>query len=295
EDTHNNLWRPQNDNERFSGPTSLRMGLVRSRNLVSIRLLDAVGIDKTIEYLSRFGFDTKTMPHGLSLALGTLEATPLEMTSSLSIFANGGYRVTPYLIDQVADAHDVILIRSRVAMACPAPCDPVYLTEHNATAAPQVISTANAYIITDILKDVIKRGTGRGALVLERSDLSGKTGSTNDHKDAWFVGYNGNIVATVWIGYDRTRLLNEYASKAALPIWIDFMREALRDMPEYSLPQPADIVHVRIDERTGALASSGDPYAIFELFTKQTAPHATSGVVDAYAPDENWAAPESLF
>lgn len=288
------LWRPQNDNERFSGPTSLRMGLVRSRNLVSIRLLDAIGIDNAIAYAGRFGFDVSTMPHGLSLALGTLEATPLEMATAFSVFANGGYKVTPYLINYVADTKDVVLMRSQTQLACTT-CDPLALAENNATPAPQVISTENAYIMTDILKDVIKHGTGRGALVLERADLGGKTGSTNDHKDAWFVGFNSHLVASVWMGYDRNRNLGEYASQVALPIWVDFMREALRDTPDATLPQPADIVHVRIDPRTGLLAPSGDPYAIFELFTTATAPKQTSNAAEAYAPNENQSAPESLF
>lgn len=287
-DTAQNLWRPQNDNERFYGPTSLRMGLARSRNLISIRILDAIGIDTAIDYASRFGFDPKTMPHGLSLALGTLEATPLEMTTAFSVFANGGYKVMPYLFDYLTDENGAILMRNQITVAC-SPCDTEVLMTENATPAPHVISTANAYIMTDILKDVIKKGTGRAALSLERQDLAGKTGSTNDHRDAWFVGYNHDLVASVWFGYDRTRSLGEYASKTALPVWIEFMKEALQDTPESSLPQPQDVIFVRINQ-SGTLASANDSSSVFEVFTAQTAPTQTQ----TYTAPE-WVEPSNLF
>ncbi len=276
---HQSLWRPQNDNERFYGPTTLRMGLVRSRNLVSIRLLDAIGIDTAIEYATRFGFNPDTMPEGLSLALGTLDTTPLEMAAAFSVFANGGFKITPHIMDYVTDDKGVILIRNQITLACSA-CDPIMLEKENATPAPQVISSANAYIITDILKDVIKRGTGRGALVLEREDLSGKTGSTNDHRDAWFVGYNNNLVASVWFGYERNRTLgkNEYAAQTALPVWIDFMRVALQDTPQAMLPQPPDVSFVRVNATS------------FELFTTDTMPQT-----DAPAADKRWVDPVNLF
>lgn len=274
-DTPQSLWRPQNDNERFYGPTSLRMGLVRSRNLVSIRLLDDMGIDTAIEYAARFGFDPKTMPRGLSLALGTLDTTPLEMATAFSVFANGGYKVTPYVFDYLADENDVILMRNEML------------------PPPQIITAENAYIMTDILKDVIKRGTGRGALKLEREDLAGKTGSTNEHRDAWFVGFNADLVASVWFGFDRNRTLGkgEYAAQTALPVWIDFMREALHDKPEALLPQPPNAIYVRINPNTGALASSSDQNAVFEIFTTDTAPTENNN----YSSEEKWVEPANLF
>ncbi len=278
-DTPNSLWRPQNDNERFYGPTTLRMGLARSRNLVSIRLLDSMGIDTAIDYAARFGFDPSTMPKGLSLALGTLETTPLEMTAAFSVFANGGYKVTPYLFDYLTNENDVIMIRNHTTLACTV-CDPILLNEQNASPAPQVITSANAYIMTDILKDVIKKGTGRRALVLEREDLAGKTGSTNDHRDAWFVGFNHDLVASVWFGYERNRDLGkgEYAAQTALPVWINFMREALQDKPESSLKQPDDVIFVRTNSST------------FELFTKETIPSASNSPAA-----QRWVDPSNLF
>ncbi|MFA6036535.1 MAG: penicillin-binding protein 1A [Legionellales bacterium] len=274
-DTPQTLWRPQNDDERFFGPTSLRMGLVMSVNLVSIRLLDAIGIDTLVEYASRFGFDPKTMPRGLSLALGTLDTTPLEMTTAYSVFANGGYKVTPHVFDYLTDENGVILMKNEIA------------------APMQVISPENAYITTDILKDVIKRGTGRGALVLERGDLAGKTGSTNDHRDAWFVGFNADRVASVWFGFDRNRTLGkgEYGAQTALPVWINFMREALKDKPQSVLAQPQDVVFVRINKKTGNLASSNDPDAIFEIFTLDTAPTNTN----SNSSSEKWVNPANIF
>ncbi len=274
-DTPTTLWRPQNDDEKFFGPTSLRMGLVLSVNLVSIRLLDAIGIDTLVEYASRFGFDPKTMPRGLSLALGTLDTTPLEMTTAYSVFANGGYKVTAHVFDYLSDEKGNILMKNEVAEPKP------------------VISPETAYIMTDILKDVIQRGTGRGALQIGRGDLSGKTGSTNDHRDAWFVGYNADRVASVWFGFSRNRTLGkgEYGAQTALPVWVDFMREALRDKPESVLAQPKDVVFVRINRKTGNLTSGNDPDAVFEIFTADTAPNETK----TNTSKEKWVNPANLF
>jgi penicillin-binding protein 1A len=274
-DTPTTLWRPQNDDEKFFGPTSLRMGLVLSVNLVSIRLLDAIGIDTLVEYASRFGFDPKTMPRGLSLALGTLDTTPLEMTTAYSVFANGGYKVNAHVFDYLTDENGKILMKNEVAEPKP------------------VISPETAYIMTDILKDVIQRGTGRGALQIGRGDLSGKTGSTNDHRDAWFVGYNADRVASVWFGFSRNRTLGkgEYGAQTALPVWVDFMREALRDKPESVLAQPKDVVFVRINRKTGNLTSGNDPDAIFEIFTTETAPNETK----TNSSKEKWVNPANLF
>lgn len=274
-DTPTTLWRPQNDDEKFFGPTSLRMGLVLSVNLVSIRLLDAIGVNTLIEYASRFGFDPKTMPKGLSLALGTLDTTPLEMTTAYSVFANGGYKVSAHVFDYLTDANGNVIMKSELE------------------APKQVISPATAYIMTDILKDVIKRGTGRGALKLGRGDLAGKTGSTNDHRDAWFVGYNADRVASVWFGFARNRTLGkgEYGAQTALPVWVDFMREALHDKPESVLAQPDDVVFVRINRKTGELTSGSDPDAVFEIFTLDTAPSVT----EIKGSQEKWVNPVNLF
>lgn len=274
-DTPTTIWRPQNDDEKFFGPTSLRMGLVLSVNLVSIRLLDAIGIDTLVEYASRFGFNPKTMPRGLSLALGTLDTTPLEMTTAYSVFANGGFKVTPHVFDYLTDENGKVIMKNEVKEPKP------------------VISPATAYIMTDILKDVIKRGTGRGALKLGRGDLAGKTGSTNDHRDAWFVGYNADRVASVWFGFSRNRTLGkgEYGAQTALPVWVDFMRDALKNKPESVLAQPDDVVFVRINRKTGKVTSGSDPDAIFEIFTTDTAPSQTQ----TNASEEKWVDPANLF
>lgn len=265
------LWRPENDNKEFNGPTRMRMGLVRSRNLVSIRILDGVGISETIDYIRRFGFDPSSMPMGLSLALGTNTVTPLQLATAYAVFANGGYLIEPYFIDHITDNDDQIIEHALPVFAC-APCAPEDISpyfNHELGAiqsADKVITDENAFLITNMLQDAIKRGTGKAALVLKRSDIAGKTGTTNDQKDGWFSGYNSDIVATTWIGYDDNKSLEQYAARSALPTWIDFMRVALKDKPEKTLPQPPDIISINIDPKTGLLARGDQSDAEPEYF-----------------------------
>jgi penicillin-binding protein 1A len=295
------LWRPENDNKEFNGPTRLRMGLVRSRNLVSIRVLEGVGIRETIDYLKRFGFEANSMPMGLSLALGTNLVTPLQLATAYATFANGGYLVEPYFIDHITDHDDQTIEHAIPTFAC-APCTPQDIApyfHHNIGAihsAEKVISDDNAFLITNMLQDAIKRGTGRAAQALKRSDLSGKTGTTNDHKDGWFSGYNSDIVATTWIGYDNNDSLGEYAAQTALPTWIDFMRVALRNKPEHTLPQPNDIVTVAIDPQSGLLARPGQKNAEIEYFPLDAVP-VREATESGSGRDEqgNPASPETLF
>ncbi|PHH58064.1 penicillin-binding protein 1A [Coxiella burnetii] len=295
----NALWRPMNDTRKFYGPTSIRMGLIKSRNLVSIRLLQKIGIPYAIEYLTRFGFDPNVLPHSLSLALGSATLPPLQVASGYAIFANGGYRVTPYFISRIEDQSHHVLFQAKPPRACSA-C----ITNPNATAeqlpnpmAPQVITPQNAYLITQAMHDVIQYGTGRRAKVLNRPDLAGKTGTTNDQVDAWFSGFNANLETTVWVGYDNLRSLHEYGAQAALPIWIQFMRAALQGQPEASLPQPPGMVMVRIDPHTGLLASPNQPDARFEIFRQRYAPtqFSTASSDNAGAPNDSDSEDQHLF
>jgi len=271
----NSLWRPQNDTKKFYGPTRLRIGLIKSRNLVSIRLLQAIGIPYAIDYLQHFGFDSQNLPATLSLALGTATVSPIDLTAAYTVFANGGYKIKPFFIDRITNEDDNVIYRAQPEMS------PLYGT------APRVITQENAYLITDAMKDVIRHGTGKRALMLKRSDLAGKTGTTNQQLDAWFVGFNADIVATIWVGFDQPQSLHEQGAQAALPIWIDFMQQALKGIPESTLPRPLDIVTVRIDPKTGLLAYPGQKDAIFELFRKQYMPKQSTDDTDNLSQDQH--------
>ena len=279
----NQLWRPRNDTKQFYGPTRLRMGLVKSRNLVSIRLLQATGIPYTLTYLQKFGFDPAEQPHSLSLALGSGSTTPLRLASAFAVLANGGYRVTPYYIGKITDADDKIVNQSNPALACNKCISNPNIADDAKPnpMAQRAITSQNAYLITQVLRGVIQQGTGRAAKVLKRTDLSGKTGTTNKQIDAWFSGYNNNIVTTVWIGFDDMHSVNEYGAQAALPIWIDFMQDALAGMPTANLPEPPGLISLRIDKETGLLVKGQSPNSTFELFRKQYAPTSYAAAVDS--------------
>jgi penicillin-binding protein 1A len=261
-------WRPQNITKRFYGPTPLREALVRSRNLVSIRLLRATGIGAAIRHIGAFGFDNEAMPANLTLALGTGQVTPLDMARGFAVFANGGFRVTPYLIERVTDQAGATVYQAAPEVAC-ADCP-------DETPAPQAISPANAYVMTDIMTDVIQRGTAQRAKELGRRDLAGKTGTTSDRRDAWFVGFNADLVAASWIGFDQERPLGdrEEGGRTALPMWVYFMQEALRDQPEHRLPEPPGVVRMWVDRETGRPTSAGSRGALFEAFLAEHVPEA---------------------
>lgn len=257
------IWRPQNDNRKFAGPTSLRNGLVKSRNLVSIRLLDAIGIDKAVSFLDHFGFKTDNFPHTLSLALGTVSISPLDMAKGYSVFANGGYLVEPYLISEIKDVNNRVVFKAEPKINDPESVD----------VAPQIIEPRIAYLIMNILQDVIQNGTGRGAKILHRHDLAGKTGTTNDKIDAWFAGFIPNELVTVsWVGFDQPETLHEYASKAALPIWVNFMRKVLPKFPEQKPLTPSGLITVKIDPQTGLQGFPGQTGTIFEMFREENVP-----------------------
>lgn len=264
-------WRPQNDNHIFSGPTRLRVALAKSINLVSVRLLQAIDVPYALSYVKRFGFNPKKLPRNLSLALGTGEVTPLELTRAYAVLANGGFRITPYLIDHITNEQGQVIYKAEPKIACEACLQgevPPLTDDKESPYAPQVIPADIAFLTTSTLKDVIRYGTGSQARILNRHDLAGKTGTTSDYVDTWFTGFNNSLVATVWIGFDQPSSVQEYGAKAALPMWIDFMRIALKGQPEKTMPQPPDIVTASIDPITGNLLPDGTPGSILEYFRK---------------------------
>jgi penicillin-binding protein 1A len=305
-------WRPKNDGGRFRGPTRLREALVYSRNLVTIRLLRDLGIPYASNYATRFGFDKRNLPQNLTLALGTVPATPLEIATGYAVFANGGYRVSPYFIQRIDNASGQTVWEAKPKYACEQ-CEqqvsladvPLKGTEQEALqsadavrggrgalpadqVAQRVISPQNDYIMTDMMADVIKRGTGRRALVLGRSDLAGKTGTSNLAVDTWFNGFTPGLEATVWVGYDQERPLGEQeeGAKTALPIWIHFMREALKGVPEYHRSMPDGVVPLRISRETGALVSNENPDSMTELFESDHLPAASEAAATTPATGE---------
>lgn len=270
EQADNSIWRPQNHEHKFYGPTRIRVAIMESRNLVSVRLLAQMGLPYTIDFLKRFGFAPSQLPPGLSLALGTALVSPLQMAQAYSVFANGGMKVTPFIIDSIHDSQDQLIYQARPLVACIQKC------AKNVPLAPRVLSPQNAYLMTSAMHDVIQRGTGHLAKSLNRSDIAGKTGSTQNQVDAWFAGYNPDLVAIAWVGFDQPQSLHEYGAQAALPMWIQFIQSALKGKPEHMLNQPENIVSVRINPANGKRTSANNPNAIFESFMTQFGPEGES-------------------
>ncbi|MXW47836.1 MAG: penicillin-binding protein 1A [Gammaproteobacteria bacterium] len=276
------LWRPQNYSGKFTGETRLREALARSLNLVSVRLIRGLGIDTTINHITKFGFDRTSLPIGFSLALGSAEETPLNVVTGFAVFANGGHVVEPYYIDIVKDQHDMVVLRGKTTEVCSGCLFQLDSENENLESlsqtpvkrAERVISSANAYIMTDLLRGVVREGTGRRALSLNRADLAGKTGTTNDFEDAWFSGFNADIATTVWVGFDKPADLgrNEHGSGLALPIWIDYMKTALENVPESPLEPPDNIVTQFIDVNTGEAVPEDSSDALQETFIAGTQP-----------------------
>jgi penicillin-binding protein 1A len=284
-------YRPDNDNNRYNGPTRLREALYRSINLVSMRVLLEIGAGQVMDYVRGFGFDTATFPRNTQLAIGggTMAVTPLEMAKAYTVFANGGWQVQPHIVDRVFGRDGELLFTARHPIVCD-PCDepeandldgePANMEDLFAPSsvipATRVIDKRNVYIMTNMLQDVIKRGTGRRARALQRDDLAGKTGTTNDAADTWFNGYNAQVATTVWVGFPNHQPLGkrEYGSNTPLPIWIDFMAAALAGKPENVPSQPAGVVTMKIDAQSGELATPGQVDGIFELFLSEYPPRA---------------------
>ena len=288
------MWQPKNSPAVYDGPTPLRLGLAKSKNVMSVRLMRAIGLDTYIDGLTRFGFPRDFISPHEALALGAAEFTPLEVVRGYSVLANGGFLVTPYFIDKVTDSQENTLYQANPAIACTTceqQSDPQQQTEQTAPAtdgatpsataaiAPHTISAQSSFLITDTLSTAIWggngwRGTGwRAARDLKRHDISGKTGTTNESRDAWFSGYTPDIVATSWIGFDNhQRGLGraEFGGGAAQPIWIDFMKVALKNIPEHKMPVPEGIMTVKIDSETGLLATGGGTDEYFKEGTEPT-------------------------
>ncbi len=324
-------WRPENYSGKFFGPTRLRQALYKSRNLVSIRLLREIGTRKAINYAVPFGFKPEHLPRNLSLALGSASVPPIDIATGYAAIANTGYAVKPYFIERIEDSSGKVLFEAEPTTVCENceywpkaelvslnPTDKAVNIADSAIMAldeedqslldgprithlpiaERVMEKRVNHILHTILQDVITQGTGRRALKLERTDLAGKTGTTNDQKDAWFSGYNNQIVATAWVGFDQPQPLgrNEFGSTAALPIWIDFMAEALQDVPEEPRPQPNKMIEVRINKDTGLLASQEDTNSMFEIFREEMAPTEASPPSPSQASGSNQeVAPEEVF
>ncbi len=276
-------WRPENSSGEFYGPTRLREALVKSRNLVSIRLLQAIGMSPAMAWAERFGFERARLPRNLTLALGTNSATPLQVATAYAVFANGGYRVQPWFIDRIEDPKGEIVFQAAPRRAgCDAEDNAAGATGCNlpdALRAPRAISAANAWLMTDFMREAVVRGTGVRARALGRSDIAGKTGTTNESRDTWFNGYSRSVVATVWVGFDQAQPLGEgeEGSRTAVPIWTDFMRDALAGVPQRGWPMPEGLVQARVSLGTGGLASVDDPDGIFETFMLDRMP--TGGIL----------------
>jgi penicillin-binding protein 1A len=229
-ETGGQAWEPKNYGGGFDGPMTMRTALQKSKNLVSIRILNQIGPKYAQQYITRFGFDADRHPAYLPMALGAGQVTPLQMAGGFSVFANGGYRINPYLIAEVTDQRGVVVAQAQPLVA--------------GQSAPHAIEARNAYVMNSLLQSVAQRGTGAKSNVLKRTDLAGKTGTTNDSRDAWFGGYQHTLTAIAWIGYDNPRSLGdkETGGGLALPVWIDYMAKALKGVPEYRMPMPDGVV-----------------------------------------------------
>ncbi len=300
-------WRPTNFGRRFHGPTRLREAMVHSRNLVSVRLLMDIGLDYARDYISDFGFDRADLPNGPSMALGSASLTPLSVTAAYSAFANGGFAIEPQFIHRVTDGFGQTVYEPQWPRICPDCPEPrpeptsedepddiplgprrVDLDQPEQAAedtralvgptippiAPRVISAQTSWLIHSMLSDVVSQGTGRRALALGRQDLAGKTGTTNDLRDTWFVGFGGGIVATVWLGMDDNESLGsqEQGGRTALPLWVDFMEVALEDRPERMPSEPVGLARAMINPESGLRARPGAQGAIPEWFHADNLP-----------------------
>lgn len=329
--TQEEVWRPKNASGEFGGPMRLREALVNSRNLVSIRLLQQLGIRPVVEYLANFGFtpEKDRVPYDLTLALGSMQSTPLDIATGFAVFANGGYRIEPFYIDRIEGPGGTIVYSAEPKTVC-AECEqPIYAvseaerakqTEVSATFLPpsplpqearatlpaeRTISPEVCFLVNDIMKDVITRGTGRRALALGRTDLRGKTGTTDQSVDTWFNGFNDSIVASVWVGKnDNTPLgAGEEGARTAAPIWVNYMREALRGVPEKTRTVPDGIIEMKVNAATGGRRDADlDP--LFEYFRVDMLPTDEgyvgaaglgSSSIDAASPDAPQGGSDPIF
>jgi len=318
-------WRPQNNTGDFVGPMRVREALVQSRNLVSVRLLDAIGVDYARRYISQFGFREQDLPPNLSIALGTPSLTPLEIARGYAVFVNGGFRVEPWFIDEVQDRDGQVIFKEAPVIACPACGSSIRGAEPpagqqvsqlvdgfdlgplpglsapppipaageatevsgDARLAPRVVDARIAWQMVSMMRDVVQRGTGAQARSLGRADVGGKTGTTNDYRDAWFSGFGGGLVTSVWVGRDDNQSLGyrEYGSRSALPIWIDYMKAALSTAPEATYRRPPGLVQVRVDSE-GRLLPNDAADGITEYVKAEDLPHMQTEQIVHFDDDE---------
>ncbi|HXZ49685.1 MAG TPA: penicillin-binding protein 1A [Usitatibacter sp.] len=265
--TGGQLWEPHNYDDKYEGPMRLRVALMKSKNMVSIRVLQAIGPGYAQDYIQRFGFDPRMHPAYLTMALGAGSATPLQMAAAYSVFANGGYRVKPWFIARIEDN------RGRVLYAAnPETAD---------VNAERVIDERNAFIMTSLMRDVVRGGTAVRAMALGRDDLAGKTGTTNDHVDAWFCGFQSTLVAVAWIGFDTPGSLgaNETGAEAALPMWMSYMGTMLKGVPEVPLVPPPGVVADAINPVTGMRELDGQSHTVDYFYEESQPPVGDEGAV----------------
>ena len=266
-------WEPKNYDGKFEGPMRLRTALAKSKNLVSVRILQAITPQYAQDYISRFGFDPKLHPPYLTMALGAGNVTPMQMLGAYSVFANGGYKIAPYFIDRVEDDKGKVLLTNQPLVA--------------GESAERVIDPRNAFIMSSLMRDVVRAGTATRAMRLKRNDLAGKTGTTNEFVDAWFGGFQPTLVAIAWMGFDQPKTLgrNETGGSAALPIWIDYMATALKNVPEEGFNPPPGVIVMPVNAETGLRA--GDGSGISEYFYQEfPAPSSDGAVGGDKLPDD---------
>ena len=315
-------YRPRNDSGKYRGPITLREALFRSVNLVSIRVLRDIGAKRVVDYAARFGFNAATMPQNTQLAIGggTMVVTPLQMANAYSILANGGFKVESHLLKRVFNRDGKVVFEAYHPTVCencskplrePIPEAIVHAfksdeqnTSLNAAAertlphleAQRVMDPGNVFLMNSMLRDVVKRGTGaRAGREIKRSDLAGKTGTTDEARDIWFNGFQKNLAASVWVGFSNMRPLGarEYGSTRPLAIWIDFMKAVLQEYPEESLIPPDGMVRVRIDPRTGEVAKHDDENAVYEYFREENSPVKLNS--SNYSRTDSNLSPEEIF
>ena len=287
-------WRPENYSGKFFGPTRLRTALRKSRNLISIRLLREIGIAKIISTAQRFGLSESQLPNNLTLALGSGTASPLEMARIFSVFANGGFLIEPYAISRIENSQGEIIFQTQRKVACTT-CK--VTQQHKNNYAPRIISPEISFLMNSLLQDVISRGTARRAKSLGRKDLAGKTGTTNQQRDAWFNGFSPKITTITWVGFDDSKPLGkkETGGRTSLPMWIDYMKTALQEHPEESFTPPKGIVKSYINPTTG-LPEKPTKKGIWEYFRQELAPRKIPKEHHQKIPENNSITPmDSLF
>ena len=266
-------WEPKNYDGKFEGPMRLRTALTKSKNLVSVRILQAITPQYAQDYISRFGFDPKLHPPYLTMALGAGNVTPMQMLGAYSVFANGGYKIAPYFIDRVEDDKGKVMLANQPVVA--------------GESAERVIDSRNAFIMSSLMRDVVRMGTATRAMRLKRNDLAGKTGTTNEFVDAWFGGFQPTLVAIAWMGFDQPKTLgrNETGGSAALPIWIDYMATALKNVPEEGFNPPPGVIVMPVNAETGLRAGEGS--GISEYFYQEfPAPSSEGAAGGDKLPDD---------